>query len=149
VLTVVLGDDDVGSLPADGGGDVAAQREVLHDPPVGVVEELDVRHADDAAAGALLGLAGHARLVGGHRVDARFAAGDEDVGHVPPGRRPRRDRAGHAPLDVVGVGDDDRRPLPPIGERRQGHRSALRPPSTTSVCPVTYAASSESRNSTA
>ena len=60
-LAVVLGDDDVGPVAADRGGDVAAQVEALDDAPVGMAEELDLRDADDRPAGPLLGLAGGAR----------------------------------------------------------------------------------------
>ena len=137
VLAVVLGHDDVGALPADRRRDVTAQGEVLDDPPVGVAEELDRRHADDGTAGALLRLARGPGVVRRHRVDARLARRHEDVGHLATGGRPGRDRAGDAVLDVVGVGDDDRRPSPAVGELGEvAHRSALSPPSTTSVCPV-------------
>ena len=118
-LAAVLGDDDVGPLAADRRGDVSAQREVLDDAAVRMAEELDLGHADDGAARPLLGLACHARLVGRHRVDARLAGRDEHVGHRAAGGRPCRDRAGDAPLDVVGVGDDHRRPLPPVRELLQ------------------------------
>jgi hypothetical protein len=126
VVAEVLGDDDVGPVTADCGGDVAAQRQPLDDATVGVAEELDARHAD--------GGTGRRRR---QRVDARLPGRDQHVRHLLAGRSPRGDGTGDAPLDVVGVGDDHRRRTPSVRERRQGHRSALRPPSTTSVWPVT------------
>ena len=80
------------------------------------------RHPDDRPPLARSS-ASRATFGGGrfHRVDAGLAGRHEHVGHGAPGRRPRRDGGRRAPLDVVGMGDDHRGPLPAVGELLQVH----------------------------
>src|SRR5699024_6841578 len=105
-LLVGQGDDQVGTVAADGGGDVPAQRHAVLDRPVGVVAELDALDTDDGGAGALLVRPGGRGVDRVHGVDPRLAAGQQVVVDPLAGGRPLRDGGSHAVLDVVGVGDD-------------------------------------------
>ena len=71
--------------------------------------------------GPLLGLPGDLGGCRFHRVDPRLAGRHEHVGDGAPGRRPRGHSGRRAPLDVVGMGGDHRRPLPAVGELLQVH----------------------------
>ena len=76
------------------------------DGAVAVVAEVDGVDPDPAGALALLLLADAGRLVGGHRVDARLAAGEQEVRDGRALAHPAVDGGGGAVLDVVGVRDD-------------------------------------------
>jgi hypothetical protein len=107
------------AVAADGGGQVAPQRQAVLDHPVAVVEELDLVHADDGAAGPLLGLAHHRGLGRVHAVDARLAPGHQQVGDVLALVGPAGDRGRTPVLHVVGVGHDHERPPPVLGHLLQ------------------------------
>ena len=91
---------------ADRPGDVAAQRHAVLDGAVAVVAEVDRLDADPAGALALLLLADPGGLLGGHRVDARLTAGQQEVRDGRALAHPAVDGGGGAVLDVVRVRDD-------------------------------------------
>ncbi len=111
---MVEGDDQLGAVPADGRRDVPAQAETVLDDAVAVVEELHGGHPDHGGARTLFGLAQGGALGGGDGVDARLAAGGQEVDDLAAAVRPVRD-GGRAPvLEVVRVGHDGEG-APPVG----------------------------------
>ena len=77
------------------------------EPPVGVAEEGDVGHARPRPPRPAAPSRRMRRHVGtGDRAvrSAGVAVGDDAVGHLDPRLHPCRHRAGHAEVDVVGVG---------------------------------------------
>ena len=83
-----LRDDELGTGAGGSPGDVAAQRHAVLDGAVAVVTEVDRLDATPASALALLLLADPGGLVGCHRVDARLATGEQEVGEGRALRRP-------------------------------------------------------------
>ena len=70
VAVVVAGDQEVGVVPPDRGGQVAPQREAVLDEAVGMVEEFHDVDPDDPRHGPLLRLTERSGLGGGEAVDA-------------------------------------------------------------------------------
>ena len=122
----VPGDHDVGTVPADLGGEQPAHGHAVLEDAVGLAQEVDRVDADDARRLDLLGLADDAALVGRHAVDAGLAAGDHRVADPLALAGPAGDGGCGAELHVVGVRHDAQRALPGLVERleRWGHRGA-------------------------
>ena len=112
----VAGDHDVGTVPADLGGEQATHRHAVLQDPVGLVQEVDGVDADDARGLDLLGLADGPALVGCHAVDPGLAAGDHRVADPLALAGPPGDGGRGAELHVVGVRHDAQRALPGLVE---------------------------------
>jgi hypothetical protein len=100
--------DDVRANPPDHAREIATQPERgLHDA-VGIAEQHDVLHAEDARRLVQLTLSRGDEPVAIRRVlvGPRPAGGDETEQDAPPFPRPARDAPGHRELDVVGMRRD-------------------------------------------
>ncbi len=82
-----------------------------------MVAEVDALGAGHFGGGRLFGAANLGQPLGGHArlMAANVAVGDDDVDDATAGARPAGGRAGHAELNVVGVGEDEHGGLGRIG----------------------------------
>ena len=86
---------------------------------VGVVQELDDRHAHRCASRHLLGGAQRIGLVRRHRVDPGLAPGGKHIADVLTHRRPAGHCGRRAVLQVVGMGHHRQGPAPVLRQRTQ------------------------------
>ena len=98
---------------ADHPGDVTAQLVGRLHLPVPIAEQPHVVHAEHLAGRALLGHPDVRDVLAGHGgvEPAGVTGGHQAVGHRDARVGPLRDRAAGPVVDIVGMGDDDERPL--------------------------------------
>src|SRR4051812_5903316 len=110
------GEDALRAHLPDHPADVPAQVEGQLQPAVGMAQESDVGHTDFRRGRPLLRPPQHRHLLARRLVEAAgIAVGDDAVGDLGAGRRPRRHRPRAAEVDVVGVGEDAEGALDVLG----------------------------------
>src|SRR4051794_18168848 len=95
----VYGDQNFGTMPADGRRQVPAQRDGGFHHAVGVTEELHERSTDDLSRSALLLLSKQRGTIGRDGVNAGLPGGDQHVADLLALRGPAGDGAGRAVLE--------------------------------------------------
>ena len=121
----IVSHHDLGLKSANGVGDPFAESQARLDLAIGLIQEVDTRHAELCGRSALLPLAPSGQLAWVDRgvVASLVSPGDEQVAHLGASVHPARHGAGGPELDVVRMRGDHEHPVrgrQPVDRHRSG-----------------------------